>query len=252
MEVLANSQRQHQLPFIFLIASRPEQHISFAFSTGFLRGVTTRIALDESYLPDNDIKLFLTDKFQEIKSSHPRRAYIPLQWPLPNILQQLVTKSSGQFIYASTVIRYVGSIRHKPTDRLDIILGIHPAQKDLPFSELDALYTQILAGVEDIERALEILSVVLLCSPYTSHSIEKFLSLQHGDIELYLLDLHSLVQLDPNPDRPIRILHASLTDFFIDPTRSKTFWINRHARHTVFARRCLQILQLNGKQGYSS
>jgi len=251
VEILGNAQRQHQLPLMFLFASRPEQHISHAFNTGLLPSVTTRVALDDSYLPDQDILLFLTDKFNEIKSSHRLRAYIPPQWPLPDVLNQLVEKSSGQFIYASTVIRYVSSIRHKPTDRLDIILGILPPQRDFPFSELDALYTQILAGVEDIEHVLEILSVVFLCDHLSlTPMIENFLSLQPGDIELYLGDLNSLI--DHEPDGSIRVLHASLTDFFLDPTRSKTFWINPQARHTAFARRCLQILQLKGKLDYSS
>ena len=252
LEVLGNAQRRYRLPLMFLFASRPEQHISHAFNTGLLPTITTRLALDDSYLPDEDIKLFLTDKFQEIKSSHPRRDCIPPQWPLLDILEQLVRKSSGQFIYASTVIRYISSIRHKPTDRLDIILGIRPAQKDLPFSELDALYTQILAGVEDIERVLEILSTILLTMGENSRDIEEFLSLQPGDVELYLWDLHSLVNHNRNPYWPIRIFHASLTDFLVDPTRSKTLWINPRARHTAFARRCLEMLQLKGKQDYPS
>ena len=253
LEVLGNAQRQYRLPLMFLFASRPEQHISHAFNMGLLPRVTTRVALDESYLPDEDIELFFTDKFQEIKSSHQRRAYIPPQWPLPGVLNRLVEKSSGQFIYASTVIRYVTSSRHKPTDRLDIILGIHPAPRDLPFSELDALYTQILAGVEDIERVLEIFSAVLFLNRgCTLRVTEKFLSLQPGDIELYLWDLHSLVNHDPDPDQPIRVLHASLTDFFLDPTRSKTFWINPRARHTALARRCLKVLQLKGRQDHFS
>ena len=224
VEVLANTQRQHQLPLIFLFASRPEQDISLAFSTGLLPNVTTRIALDEYYLPDEDINLFLIDKFQEIKSTHPLRAYIPHQWPLPDVLEQLVYKSSGQFIYASIVINYVTSIRHKPTDRLDIILGIRPPQKDLPFAELDALYTHILTGVEDIENVLEILSLVFFS--HTSFRyipspamIEIFLSLQTGDVELYLGDLSSLVSI--RSDQEVNILHASLTDFFMDPTCSK-------------------------------
>ena len=118
LEVLANAKRQHRLPLIYLFASRPEQHISLTFSTGLLPRMTTRIALDGSYLPDEDIRLFFTDKFQEIKSTHRLRAYIPPQWPLPNVLKQLIEKSSGQFIYASTVMHYVSSIRHKPTERL--------------------------------------------------------------------------------------------------------------------------------------
>jgi hypothetical protein len=167
LEVLANAQREHRLPLMFLFFSRPEQHISLAFSTRVLPNMTTRIALEESYLPNEDIESFLTDKFQEIKSTHWLRAYIPPEWPLPDVLNHLIEKSSGQFIYASTasVIQYVSSIRHKPTDRLDIILGIRPAQRDLPFAELDALYRHILANTEEIEPILEILSFLLFFDP---------------------------------------------------------------------------------------
>ena len=255
LEVVANAQRQHRLPLIFLFASRPEQHISLAFSTGVLPNMTTCIALDESYLPDEDIRLFLTDNFQEIRSTHRLRAYIPPDWPLPHVFDELVQKSSGQFIYASTVIHYVSSIRHKPTDRLDIVLGIRLPLKDLPFAELDALYMHILAGVENIEFVLYILSFPLLWDSYhilqrDSSFIEEFLSLQTGDVELYLGDLSSLVSIGPL--QRVNILHASLTDFFMDPTRSKELWINPPARHTAFARRCLQLLQLKGKKHHSS
>jgi hypothetical protein len=256
VDVLANSQRQHQLPLIFLIASRPEQHITLAFSTGVLPRVTASVALDESYLPDEDIRLLLIDKFQEIKSTHRLRGYIPLQWPFPDVLNELIEKSSGQFIYASTVIRYVSSIRHKPMDRLDIVLGIRPPQKDLPFAELDALYMHILAGVEDIEPVLKILSFLFLGPffyperPLHPHDIEEFLSLQPGDVELYLGDLSSLVKVGPNQN--IHVLHASLQDFLVDPTRSRELWINPRTRHIAFARRCLQSLQLKGEQNCCS
>jgi len=247
LDVLGNAHRQHRLPLIFLFASRPEQHISLAFSTGILPSTTACIALDESYLPYDDVRLFLTDKFQEIRSTHRLRTYIPPEWPLPDVLDHLVYKSSGQFIYASTVIHYVSSIRHKPTDRLDIVLAIRPPQKDLPFAELDALYTHIFTGVEEIEPVLEILSLLLIGDSYSLDlpMIEEFLFLQPGDVELYLGDLSSLVNIGPN--QQIKILHASLTDFLLDLTRSKEFWIKPRSRHTTFARRCLQLLQRASK-----
>ena len=140
-------------------------------------------------------------------------------------------------------------------DRLDVILGIRPPQKDLPFAELNALYGHILAGVEDMEPVLEILSVLLVffSSPniptrWGSPQIEEFLSLQPGDVELYLGNLSSLVNVGPN--QGIYVLHAFLTDFLMDPTRSKELWINPRTRHAAFARRYLQSLQLKGKQRF--
>jgi len=85
LEVLANAQRQHRLPLMFLFASRPEQHISLAFNTAILPTATTYIALDESFLPGDDIQLSC-NKFQDIKST---------RCPPPNISQQFVEKEVG-------------------------------------------------------------------------------------------------------------------------------------------------------------
>jgi hypothetical protein len=134
---------------------------------------------------------------------------------------------------------------------LDIVLGIRPPQRDLPFADLDALYMHILASVENIEPVLDILSFIFFSHyPPFLDTLENVLSLQTGDVELYLGDLSSLVSIGPNQE--VKILHASLTDFFMDPTRSKELWINPPARHAIFARRCLQSLQVRGKKHYSS
>jgi hypothetical protein len=61
--------------------------------------------------------------------------------------------------------------------------------------------------------------------------IEEFLFFQPGDVELYLGDLSSLVNI--GPEQEINILHASLADFLLDLTRSKEFWINPRSRHTI-------------------
>ena len=255
VEVLANAQQEHKLPLIFLFTSRPEHHISVAFKA--LSSVTTHISLTQSYLLDKDIHLFLTDRFVQIKSTHPLRAYIPSQWPLPDILKQLIKQSSGQFIYASTIMDYVSSIQHNPLDRLDIILGIRPPPNriDLPFAQLDALYMQILFDVDDVGPILEILAVLVLSTPnfpmdWSLSQVGEFLSFDPGEVESYLGDLNSLVYI--GADDEISIIHASFSDFLMDPTRSGRFWINPKATHTVLARHCLNFLQPNSKQCFSS
>jgi hypothetical protein len=111
---------KYNLPFFFLIASRPEQKIREAFNESAMGLLTVRLALDEKYLPDEDIRTFLVSKFQDIKKRHPSGASLPL-WPSENDIERLVQKSSGQFIYASTVIKFIDSHRHWPPDRLDNI-----------------------------------------------------------------------------------------------------------------------------------
>ena len=88
---------------------------------------------------------FCTTRSIELRTlvAHPRRYLLSSSWPSLDIVYTLVKKTSGQFIYASTVTKFVASIRHQPADRLDIILGLRAPRNELPFAELDALYMHI-------------------------------------------------------------------------------------------------------------
>ena len=140
LQIVLDILHRHCMPFIFLIASRPEQEITFAFSSQSFSQLTDPLRLNNEFHPDDDIRLFLDESFSELKAGHPRKKSIPSSWPSADVMKTLVYKASGQFIYAATVVRFVESIRHRPTERLDIILGLRPVHRDLPFSELDALY----------------------------------------------------------------------------------------------------------------
>ncbi|KDR74794.1 hypothetical protein GALMADRAFT_27789, partial [Galerina marginata CBS 339.88] len=107
LAAISKSLQQHHLPLIFLIASRPEPDIRGAFAFEYLSQVSTQNPLDDDYLSSEDIRLFLCDKFSEIKNSHPFRSQIQPTWPSEDNLQTIVDKASGQFIYASTVVKFV-------------------------------------------------------------------------------------------------------------------------------------------------
>ncbi|KDR74699.1 hypothetical protein GALMADRAFT_1334057, partial [Galerina marginata CBS 339.88] len=219
LNAISKSLQQHHLPFIFLIASRPEPDIRGAFGFGFLNQISIRNPLDDDYLPSEDIRLFLLNKFAEIKESHPFRAQIPPIWPSDNALWTIVNKSSGQFIYASTVVKFVQSTRHRPHQRLEIILGIRPTQNEMPFAELDALYMQIFSSVVNPDSALQIIALHLFSAiPYSVCGMENFLLLDAGDISVLLCDLTSLVAVEDDDRldglrRALHIFHASLVDF---------------------------------------
>ena len=85
-------------------------------------------------------------------------------WPSPEDIQWLVEKSSGQFIFASTVTKYVNSHHHWPPDWLKIILGQYKpcGDSDTPFAELDGLYHFILLSVTNIEKVKDVLTILIL------------------------------------------------------------------------------------------
>ena len=132
-----------------------------AFDESAMGLLTVRLMLDNKYLPDEDIRTFLVSKFQDIKKRHPSGTSLA-SWPPADDIERLVHKSSGQFIYASTVIKFIDSHRHWPPDRLDIIFGILPRGKTTSFAEMDALYSHILSAASDnIEKILDIFTVLL-------------------------------------------------------------------------------------------
>ncbi|KAF8805064.1 hypothetical protein BYT27DRAFT_7339948 [Phlegmacium glaucopus] len=272
LSVLATALQQIPLPILFLIASRPEQIIRDAFYVEPLCSTTRHLALDDSYRPDDDIKMFLQSRFDEIKQNHPLRNLLPPEWPSDSDLVRLVQKSSGQFIYASMVMKYLDSPHHWPTDRLDIVFGLSNPGVDTPFAELDALYIHIFSAVQNIDRALEILSLFVLMQTkmlITPQLLENIFFLRHGDVYIILSDLHSIMDVPlPNTDRSsslypssggmrsespsvIRIFHASLGDFLLDKSRSAQFYIvagNAHANLTRYFLKYLSKTDLSASK----
>ena len=246
LHAISHSLHKYNLPILFLVVSRPEQHIVTLFNSFKpLKFIHRRLALDDSYEPDSDIYLFFSDKFEEIKDTHPLRSTIPTSWPTEQSLEKLVRKSSGQFIYAATVIRFVESHRHRPTRRLEIILGIDPGDNN-PFVELDALYHHILSSVDDIQATSSVLSLYL-ATPYVQimfhgiESVERFLSLEQGDVHLVMSHMSSIVSYD-EPSGEVKILHASFVDFLLDRRRSTIFHIDIATACTDFVHRIFQCI----------
>jgi len=150
-----------KFPFSFLIASCPELEISAAMGDGKIREGLTHLPLDADITSRDDIRRFLQDKFDKIWLTHPIRPDLPLSWPSSEDIDTLVDKSSGQFIYASIVVKFISSCWHRPDHRLEIILDLRPKGKDLLFSELNALYRYVLSSVVDTTTMVDIIATDL-------------------------------------------------------------------------------------------
>ena len=90
-------------PVIAFFASRPEHHISAPFRSAGISQMLCSVSLDGRYLPDQDICLYLTDSFKTIKNTHQFGHLLDSDWPSESDVEDIVIKSSGQFVYASVV-----------------------------------------------------------------------------------------------------------------------------------------------------
>jgi len=239
LRTLFNAGQKHGCRIRFLVSSRPEHDIVNAFSSEDVEMILARLVLDDEYQSYKDIERFLTDKFKDIAKTHPFRNLIPKEWPGDGVVWEITKKSSGQFVYASVVVKYVESIRHRPTDRLAIIRNLLPRQgdSDMPFAELDALYSHILSSVENPSLVLEILSFVIrqaqIDGPIDQsrkyllvNDIEEIHDLKLGSLQVLFCDLGALVAIETHYGKlRVKVLHSSILDFLIDPSRSKDLHI---------------------------
>ncbi|KAF4617129.1 hypothetical protein D9613_006360 [Agrocybe pediades] len=260
---MADSLRNSNHSIQIFVASRPEHDIKLSFSSKYLKEVHIGLSLDleNGREADSDIRLYLFDRFAEIKDDFNNRTTgrkLVQDWPGDEIITKLVWKSSRQFIYAATVIRYVESTRHRPDQRLDTILNFRPVNADHPFTELDSLYTMILESASDIEKVLHVLSLYLMDVRHVCCSvIEKILSYDEGEVEALFCDMGALVQISkpryffPYPELEydpeyspllLHILHASLEEYLLDAARSKQFHIDIHYETIKHVTHALQYL----------
>ncbi|KAF9464060.1 hypothetical protein BDZ94DRAFT_1308314 [Collybia nuda] len=248
----ASALTQQTLPLYVLISSRSEQPIREVFSQPDRHWEYTPLVLDHEYQPDEDIALFLKANFSKIRSTHALKGSLPETWPSDSDIEALVQKSSGQFIFASTVMRYIRSPRHQPIHRLETILGLRRCGGPTPFAELDALYMHILQATEEdqYDTIMRIFGL-LVCkgSGFLTYRMDKqseiegFLNLEFGHIYLALADCYSIVHLPPpeaGKSQVIRFLHASMSDFLLDPDRSHRFYLDQGKVHADLVRACIR------------
>ncbi|KAF8991187.1 hypothetical protein BDQ17DRAFT_1371088, partial [Cyathus striatus] len=69
----------------------------------------------------------------------------------------LVRRSSGKFIFASTVVKYLADLDYNPMEQLNYVMGVSPTCSNdsfRAFQDLDALCFNILMNRRRIPRTL--------------------------------------------------------------------------------------------------
>ncbi|KJA20302.1 hypothetical protein HYPSUDRAFT_203813 [Hypholoma sublateritium FD-334 SS-4] len=146
------------------------------------------------------------------------------EWPAPLLVQEIVDKSSNQFIYASVVIKFISPPCIHPVQQLEIIRGLQPTGELMPFAQLDVLYQHIFSQVHDITRVTGILAVAILSKFRSKGYICLMLDIVEDDIVAALADLTSVVSYQ---ESEITFLHSSLPDFLLDQLRAQQYYIDR-------------------------
>ncbi|KAK1231257.1 hypothetical protein PQX77_005622 [Marasmius sp. AFHP31] len=236
------------LPLDFLIFSRPEPHITRIFRHESLIPAPRIMSLAE-YAVQDDIEKYLREEFDRLREEH--KGTLPVSWPGDDVIMVLVDRSTGQFIYVTTVIKFLstGKVPVTPQQRLEVVLHAKPVSNSAsPYSDLDQLYSQILHLCQNDGRKLQrVLQLIvspirfyemglrdtfrlqgsLPMMPNSAVGIEQLLGLGQGEVTALLSGLHSILHIPEDRAERVSVLHASFTDFLLDRNRSGDYYVGK-------------------------
>ncbi|EKM75091.1 hypothetical protein AGABI1DRAFT_109631 [Agaricus bisporus var. burnettii JB137-S8] len=227
-------------PIVWIIASRPEAHITAFFAQDHVKAVYEKeeILIDSDGARD-DVEKFLRSELTNIQ----REFSLNPQWPPEQDLWKLASAAGGLFVYADTVIKHIGdSDFGNPTSQLNDVLKVIDAyplpdvrQEEHPMARLDALYAQILSSVpkRGMANTRKILLALVLESKKEEHLQTgnflvfcNWLGMTCDDAYAAIRPLNSLLNSPSREEAHMKVLrpfHKSFMDYISDRARSELF-----------------------------
>jgi hypothetical protein len=221
-------------PIAWIVASRPEPHITSFFERAEVQSVYTK---EEMVIDSDDacqeVQQYLRDELTKIKRDHPTLRH-KQEWPLEHDFTKIASAAGGLFAYAATVIRYIGDPTHggpaaqlrRVLETIDSTAKDHGAGRDHPMDRLDALYKRILSNVPD-DVMMNTRKLLLLGFESHFHNAGfrmrcNALELTEDDAYDAIRHLHAVMKIpEPNKaDDKLSSYHKSFDDFLSDFKRS--------------------------------
>ena len=207
----------------------------------------------EPDLVDSDIKLFLKTQFTGIAKTQSGCNFAE-DWPSSQDIDALCKKAAGFFIYASTIVKFVASQYHPPTERLALIISLPQDTSHEGKSGINLLYTQVLEQAfhdvdEDFYFNLRSVvgTVALAAHPLSIKSLSELLGNCGTPSGTYnsLHALHSILLVPDKEEEPVRIFHKSLPNFLTNPKRctDSQFFVDPPVYHREILLSCLKLME---------
>ena len=244
-----------QLPLVkFFITGRPEPRIRTGFRLPLLQPLTQIFVLHEvePSSVSSDIQLYLTQRLTTIAKQRSDLR-LPDSWPHDDEILALTKKSSGLFIFASTLAKFIESEHHEPNERLQLVLSDTNSTTHEGHAGIDSLYSQILLHAFSSVHELAVFTnmrnilgaIVLAFNPLSRRELSKILGIPTTHISTTLRHLHSVLLIPSDEFEEIRIFHKSFPDFLQDEGRctDHRFCIDPPTHHCHMVISCLELVR---------
>lgn len=238
----------------FFLTSRPEVNIRQGFRDPVLDAATKTCILHEieNSVVDHDIERYLRVGFH-----HIGRRFSLLDdshWPSDDIIRKLVKDSYRLFIFASTVIKFVGGEADDPIGQLEILHEQATRAQSAgiqAFHTLDQLYYQVLQHAlpptrhPDTFTILKAIvgTIVLLCDPLSLKDLAALLNIPTKVIRTALRRLHSVMTVPDDDAAMITLCHPSFHDYITQRCHDSLYTINTPLQHNQITILCFEQMK---------
>jgi hypothetical protein len=241
LAVLAKASADLPSTVRIFVTSRPEFDIVHAFKSQ-PHIITQELDITTSGNTD-DIRSYLRHQMVAIQTRSPHFLF-KANWPGESAINQLVSLSSGLFMWASLASTFING--YDPNKRLAIVLN-HQVYSGVELA-LDGLYKTALESVghwDDEDFVLDfkcILGVILAAKmPLSPGAIDRLLRRSDDQTVIYAMScLRSVLSMSAK----VEILHPTFADFLTNRERcGRDIWfIDRSSGNQHFGSACLRRL----------
>ncbi|KAJ3565574.1 hypothetical protein NP233_g7551 [Leucocoprinus birnbaumii] len=235
-----------KLPLLWMICSRSESHLKTVFSDPDHPIECDRESLDiGDREAQSDSWRILRRGFAEIRKIYADQ--LEPEWPRYIDLEIIATIASGHLGFVSFVLRFIEDEQYSdPAGQLRVCVRFLKRLPEShgpvnPLHALDLLYYQILSSIaeRDLSTAMRIVGMLILYptqSDLPAQNHANFLELDQATFYRSLQNLHSVLDIPPSSkafSEPIRIYHASFSDFLTNVAMKSLRW----QKHAILAAR---------------
>jgi hypothetical protein len=244
-------------PRVF-ITSRPDLPVRLGFKD--VEGSYRDLILHDisASIIKQDISTFFCHKMKLIRedwnASVGENRKLPQDWPGSEYIRSLVDKAVPLFIFAATACRFISERQlGSPEKQLRRFLEY---QAEGTTSQLGFTYRSVLAHLFSsncskssesriiLEFRRVVGTIINLFDPLSTSALSRLLDIDQDIIDSKLDLLHSVLDVPPSPDAPIRMLHLSFRDYLLSPeTKEHKFWIDEKASARNLAKDCLRVME---------
>ncbi|KAF9444916.1 hypothetical protein P691DRAFT_762987 [Macrolepiota fuliginosa MF-IS2] len=238
---------------LWMICSRPEPHLERVLREAEAEGLCW---IEELRVDDpeaqTDVECYLRDEFHRISKRYSAIIGREGIWPPKEVFDKIVSASSGLFVFATTVTRFINQPGSDPRSQLRAIVAaidgsLIPGAVN-PLTYIDNLYLDILGRLnpDTLSTTLEFLGICSISPPLPVLHFTQLLGLDLNAVRTTLRSLHSVIGVPYGHkliEEPLHFYHASFTDFLANPDRSGQFALrDLNSYRYRIAEACLRVL----------